>query len=172
MVGRRVSKIRELELRPRKVNQRKLITDAARKPRPAARGVEGPTMGEAMQTVNVIQITTPDLTGARKDAGFHIRRMGVVGIFILIYDVLSVRLKARGRIGGHQAPRGYNVPKIHPEKGCGVPIVLEWQVIKNLIASHLSRRFRAHIQTLLLNVGIRAPKPLGVPIRRPCLEGP
>ena len=72
-----------------------------RKPCPAVRGVEGPTMGETMQTMSVMQITTPGLTGARKDAGFHNKWMGVVRILILVDDVLSMRPQARGQIGGH-----------------------------------------------------------------------
>ena len=101
MIGRRVSKIREQKLRPGKVNHRKLITDAVRKPRPVARGVEGPTVGGTMQTMSVMQIMTPGLTGARKDAGFHSTWMGMVRILILVDDVSSMRPQGRGQIGGH-----------------------------------------------------------------------
>ena len=119
-----------------------------------------------MQTVIIMQTTTPGLTGARKDAGVHNKDMGAVRILILVDGVLSMRPQARGLIGGHWASRGYAVPKLNPKKDGGGPIVIKWQVIRSLLANHLSRRFRAHIQTLWLNVGISAPKPLGVPIRR------
>ena len=79
MVGRRVSKIREQELRPRKVNHRKLTTDAVRKPRPAVRGVEGPTVGGTIQTMSVMQTTAPGLTGAGKDAGLESTWVDMVG---------------------------------------------------------------------------------------------
>ena len=80
------------------------------------RGVEGPTVEGTIQTVSVIQITTPAPIGTSKDAGFHNRRMSVVRILILIEEVMSRRTQARGQIGEHHALKVYNIPVIHAGK--------------------------------------------------------
>ena len=116
---RRVSEIRETEMRPGKVNHRKLMIDTTRKPRPAARGVEGSAGGETMHIISVMQITTPYLTGAGKDAGFHSTWMGMVRILVVVDDVTSMRPQARGETGGHQVLIRYAPPRLNPGKGSG-----------------------------------------------------
>ena len=49
-----------------------------------------------MHTMSVMQITTPALTGAGYDAGFHNKWMGAVRILILVDDISSMRPQAQG----------------------------------------------------------------------------
>ena len=153
-VERPITEIQESEQSLRKANQRKLTIDAVREPYSMARGVEEPTMGGTIHTMSIMQITTPGLTGAKKDAGLQNRRMSAVRILPLIDEVASRRLQAGWQIGGHHAPDGYNIPIVHAGKGSGGSIILEWELISTFLASLFSRRFRAHIQTRRLSVKI------------------
>jgi len=133
-------------------------------PRPGAWGVEEPTVGRSMHVMSVMHITTPGLTGARKDAGFHSTWMGTVRICVMVDDVTSMRPQGQGELGGHQVSRRYAPPSLNPGKGSGGPVVLKRQGVRSFLSSRLPRRFRTHVQTRWSRIS--APKSPGVTSRR------